>query len=338
MPQSKSPVTIQDVARAAGVSVSTVSRVLNDKDDVAATTYERVQNIIAEMGYTSSLAAKSLRSRKTNVVGLIMPSLEDSYTIEVMRGVNHGIIESHYDLLVYTSGDFRINNSAQKERHYASLLNNSLTDGVIIVAPVSNQFTTNGPLVAIDTNIETPGCPVVIATNRDGAITAMDYLLELGHRRIGFVGGRTDLQSGIRRLQGYLDSLEAAGIPADPALIQEGNFTWEAGYYCGQRLLTLDQRPTAIFAANDQSAFGVIRAAHELGLQIPRDVSIVGFDNVPEAAYHLPTGLTTVDQSVREMGLVATEMLIDMIDGKPLEQQVRKLPTHLIVRGSCRPI
>jgi len=338
MSQPKKAVTIHDVARAAGVSVSTVSRVLNDKDDVAQTTYSRVQTVISELGYASSLAAKSMRSHQTNVIGLIMPDLEESFPLEVMKGVNQAILDLNYDLIVYTNGDINKNTSAEKESQYVSLLNNNLTDGVIIVTPAATTFSTNSPVVAVDPNNETPHCPAIIATNRNGALSAMDYLLQLGHRRIGYIGGRSDLQSAIRRQQGYLDGLAQAGIPAEPELMQEGDFTMESGYRCGQQLLVLAERPTAVFAANDRMAFGVAKAAQEIGLNIPDDLSLVGFDDIPEAAYYLPGGLTTVDQSIRQMGLIATEMLVKLIRGEGLESIITKMPTRLIVRGSCRSL
>lgn len=337
MPKPKRHVTIQDVARAAGVSVSTVSRVLNDKDDVSEETYARVRAVIAEMGYASSLAAKSMRSHQTNVIGMIVPDLEEPFPIEIMKGVNHAVAHFNYDLIVYTNGDIHKNNTAEKERQYMSLLN-SIIDGVIIVTPVTTTFATQSPVVAVDPNYETPACPTVIATNREGALSAINYLLELGHRRIGYVGGRPDLQSAIRRQQGYVDGLEQAGISIRPELMTVGDFTVELGYQCGQQLLSLPERPTAIFAANDQSAFGVIRAAHERGLRIPEDLSLIGFDNIPEAAHYLPMGLTSVDQGVRQMGFVATEMLVKLIQGEVLDQQIIKTPTHLVVRSSCRAI
>ncbi|MEM8862706.1 MAG: LacI family DNA-binding transcriptional regulator [Chloroflexota bacterium] len=338
MKTKKLQTTIHDVAKAAGVSVSTVSRVLNDKDDVSASTHEKVQKVIEELGYTSNLAARSMRSRKTNVIGLIMPDLEEPFPLEIMKGVNQAITEHDYDLIVYTNGDFRKNSSAQKERHYVSLLNNSIADGVIIVTPTTTTFATDAPVVAVDPNNESPDCPAVIAANRDGALQVMDYLTSLGHRRIGYIGGRRDLQSAIRREKGYLDGLKKAGIQVDPQLISDGDFTLESGVECGRKLLDLPNRPTAIFAANDQSAFGAIEAAESLGLRVPEDVSIVGFDNIPESKYAYAQGLTTVDQSVRQMGITAAEMLFDLINGKELENSMKKLPTQLIKRNSCSPV
>ena len=159
-------ITIRDVAREAGVSVSTVSRVLNDKDDVAPETYERVRDVIRRMGYTSSLAARSLRSHRTNVVGLIMPDVEFPFAIEVMKGVNRAITELGYELIVYTGGDTRKESTAERERRYVTLLNSSVTDGVILVTPATTDFSTASPVVVVDPNNEGPDCPAVIAAMR----------------------------------------------------------------------------------------------------------------------------------------------------------------------------
>lgn len=333
-----SGVTIQDVAKTAGVSVSTVSRVLNEKDDVSPTTYEKVRSVISELGYTSSLAARSMRSRQTNVIGLVVPDVEQPFSIEVMKGVNHAIAQLEYDLIVYTNCNIKKYTSTDQQRHYVALLNNSITDGVIVVTPVATSFAMSAPIVAIDPNNENPNCPAIIATNREGSLAVMKYLIGLGHRRIGFIGGRTDLQSALRRQQGYLDGLEYAGIPIDPDLMQVGDFTVESGYFHAQQLLASTGRPTAIFAANDQSAFGAITAAQEMGMKIPDDLSVVGFDDIPEAAHYLPGGLTTVNQSVLQMGLVAVEMLVKLIKGETLDKLTTKIPTQLIIRGSCRAV
>ncbi|MBN1995862.1 MAG: LacI family DNA-binding transcriptional regulator [Anaerolineae bacterium] len=330
----KSNPTIRDVARVAGVSVSTVSRVLNDKDDVAPETYEKVQQVIEELGYTSSLAAKGMRSRCTNVLGLVVPDVNDSFSIQVMRGVNQAIKKFNYDLIVYTGGNSRMSRWPIREQQYVSLLNGSITDGIIVVTPRATKFFTHYPLVAVDPHPEDAEFPAVIATNRMGALAVMEYLIGLGHRRIGFIGGRTDLQSALRRFQGYKDGLCQANLPLEQELIQPGDFTYECGYAAAQKLLNLPNPPTAIFAANDQSAFGVLKAAQEAGLSIPADLSLVGFDNTPEAAY-IDVGLTTVDQFIDKMGYVATEMLVSLIQGNCPDSNLYKIPTRLIVRGSC---
>lgn len=327
--------TIQDVAKSAGVSVSTVSRVLNGKVDVASDTQGRILTVIDNLGYTTNLAARSMRSQKKNLVGLIMPDIAYPFAIEVMKGVNRAIAESDSDLLVYTTGDVRKSGRASHEQKYVSLLNNSITDGVIIVAPVASEFSTDAPIVSIDPLMSNPNYPSVHATNYQGATDAMDYLLGLGHRRIGFIGGRVELESSIRRLKGYQDALEKAGISVDEELIVSGDYTTETGAECARELLSLNQPPTAIFASNDQTAMGVFQVAQERGMKIPEDLSVIGFDNISESQY---LGLTTVDQHISEMGFVATQMLIKLINDEPLGEPTHRMQTRLVVRTSCQKI
>jgi LacI family transcriptional regulator len=329
--------TIQDVAKEAGVSISTVSRVLNEKDDVAPATYAKVRQVIDEMGYASSLAARSMRSRRTNVIGLIMPDVGAAFSLEILKGVNKAIGQLEQALLVYTRGDIRKYGTASQERRYVNLLNGSITDGVIIVTPLAGEYSTTAPVVAIDPNTESAVYPAVTANNYQGALQAMNYLLELGHRRIGHIGGRVELQSSGRRLKAYDDSLIEAGIALDPTLVIEGDYTTPTGYEAARRLLNLPDPPTAIFAANDQSALGAMAAIKEAGLGVPQDISVIGFDNIPEASISIPA-LTTVDQSVFEMGYIATEVLFNLIEGKPLNTDLYKVQTQLVIRDSCQVV
>lgn len=337
MTRNNKKITIQDVARAAGVSASTVSRVLNDKDDVASDTYEKVQDVIAELGYTSSLAARSMRSRRTGVIGLILPDLEDSFCIQVLKGINRAIAEFEYDLIAYASSSIRTPSKADREQLYVSLLNGSLTDGIILVTPAANSFPRAAPVVVIDPNNNCTDCPAVIGLNQAGAVTAMEYLIGLGHRRIGFISGRPDLQSANQRFLGYKSAMDQAAIPLDPDLIVDGDFTAATGRAAARELLSLPKPPSAIFAANDQSAIGAIRAAREAGLRVPEDLSVIGFDNIPEAAYCHPA-LTTVDQFIVKMGHLATETLIRLIYEEDIESGPYVIPTELVIRDSCRAI
>jgi LacI family transcriptional regulator len=323
------------VAKTAGVSVSTVSRVLNGKVDVASETQGRILSIIDDLGYTTNLAARSMRSQKKNLVGLIMPDIEYPFAVEVMKGVNRAVAEFGFDLLVYTTCDAHKSGRAAHEQKYVSLLTNSISDGVIIVTPVASEFNINAPIVSIDPLASNPNYPAVHATNYQGAMDAMEYLLSLGHRRIGFISGRAELESSNRRLKGYRDALEKAGIPIDEKLIARGDYTTATGVSGTRQLLTLEKPPTAIFASNDQMAMGVFQVAQELGWKIPDDLSVVGFDNITESKY---MGLTTVDQFMSQMGFVATQMLIKLINGMPLEDQIYKMQTQLVVRNSCREI
>jgi len=333
MQKKKRTVTIQDVAKTAGVSVSTVSRVLNAKVDVASETQDRILSVIDDLGYTTNLAARSMRSQKKNLVGLIMPDIAYPFAIEVMKGVNRAIAESEFDLLVYTTGDVRKSGRASHEQKYVSLLTNSISDGVIIVAPVAGDFNIDAPIVSIDPLASNPNYPSVHATNYQGAVEAMEYLLGLGHKRIGYISGRAELESSNRRLMGYRASLEKAGIPIDEKLIASGDYTTATGVSGAQQFLALENSPTAIFASNDQMAMGVFQVAQELGIRIPDDLSVIGFDNITESRY---MGLTTVDQFISDMGFVATQMLIKLINGVALDDQTFKMQTQLVIRNSCK--
>jgi LacI family transcriptional regulator len=334
MATKKRSVTIQDVAKTAGVSVSTVSRVLNGKVDVAGDTQKKILKIIDRLGYTSNLAARSMRSRRKNLLGLVVPDIGFPYSIEVMKGINRAIAESTFDLLVYTTGDIHKTGTIIHEQHYVSLLNNSITDGVIIVASAAAEFITDAPIVAVDPHIVNPNYPSVQGTNYHGAMEIMEYLLDLGHKHTGFICGRPEIGSAERRLKGYKDALTKAGIKINEDLIaHDGDFSTKTGRQCALRLLSLENPPTAIFAANDQSAIGVLEAAAELGLRIPEDLSVVGFDNISEAKYF---NLTTMDQFLSEMGYIATQMLIKMVNKEPLGVQVHKVSTQLVKRGSCQ--
>jgi LacI family transcriptional regulator len=327
MVTNKRSVTIQDVAKKAGVSVSTVSRVLNGKVDVADDTQERILAVIDEMGYTLNLAARSMRSRRKNLIGLVVPDIAYQYAIEI-----RAIAESTFDLLLYTTGGIQKAGTEAHEQHFVSLIGNSLVDGVIVAASTAAEFSTDAPIIAIDPHIINAKYPSVQGTNYRGAMDAMEYLIGLGHRRIAFINGRPEIVSSERRLKGYEDALKKAGIPPDPALSVPGDYSTETGRERALQLLSMGNPPTAIFAANDQSALGVYQAAEQLGVRIPEDLSVVGFDNISETRYR---GLTTVDQFLDEMGYVAVQILIKLINDEKLENTVHKIPTKLVVRASC---
>ncbi len=333
MQPKRSAIKIQDVAREAGVSVSTVSRVLNGKVDVAKDTQDRILTVIDELGYSSSLAARSMRSLRTNVIGLVMPDVEHPFSIEIMKGVNRAITESPFDLLVYTTGNVRKYAAANHERRFVAQLNNSITDGVIIVASANASIFLDKPVVSVDPHTIDPNYPSIYGTNYAGAMEAMEYLLELGHRRIGFIAGRPELESATQRLLGYKDALKKWGVAIDESLIANGDFSMPVSILAAKQILSLLERPSAIFAANDQSAIGVFEAARDMNLLIPEDLSVIGFDNITEANY---INLTTVDQFLSEMGSKATRMLIKIINDEPLENRIHQIRTKLIVRGSCQ--
>jgi LacI family transcriptional regulator len=327
-------VTIADVATRAGVSIATVSRVMNGRYGVAAPTIDRVQEVIDELGYESSLVARSLRSQRTNVIGILVSDIEP-FSAELLKGVAKALRDSEYELVIYSG----LSGREGWERRYLSRLGGTLADGIILVAPTVVEVNASHPVVAVDPHLGGSFLPTVDAQNFEGAVAATEHLLELGHRRIGFLGGRADLESARRREAGYRSALEAAGIAFDPELVQAGGFTEETAAAPAHALLTLADRPTAIFAANDLSAIQVIRTADRLGIEVPSGLSVVGFDNIPESALTDPP-LTTVDQSIQGLGHEAVRLLIELIerpdqhDGAPAHV---KLPTELVVRRSSAP-
>jgi LacI family transcriptional regulator, galactose operon repressor len=330
-------VTIGDVAARAGVSIATVSRVVNDRYGVAAETILRVREVIDELGYESSLVARSLRSHRTNVIGILVPDIEP-FSAELLKGAARALHPLVFELVVYSSG---MPGREGWERRYLSRLGGTLADGIILVTPTVVEVRAAHPVVAVDPHVGGSTLPIVDAQNFEGARQATRHLLQLGHRRIGFLAGRRDLESARRREAGYRAALDEAGVLFDPDLIEVGAFTKETALAPARALLALRPRPTAIFAANDQSAIQVLRCADELGLTVPDDLSIVGFDNIPESALTDPP-LTTVDQSIQALGEEAVRILVDLIEHPERHTESAPvhvtLPTALVVRrSSARP-
>ena len=338
MNQSRTPqrVTIIDVAREADVSFATVSRVINGKGYVSAQTRERVLQAMSRTGYIVNRPARALAGGRHQVIGLLVPELDTSYVGEILRGIDEELAAASYDLMLYTT-----HRRKTRESIFVSSLTNGMTDGLLMILPmdpaayVSTIRRNNFPFVLIDHEGLDADGPSVGATNRVGACQAMDYLLGLGHRRIGFITGNLEMDCANERLAGYSESLERCGIPHDESLVREGDFHKPLAYQRTHDLLSLPEPPTAIFAANDVSAFGVMDAVRDRGLRIPNDVSVIGFDDIPDALTSHPP-LTTVRQPMREMGKRATRMLLDQINHEEPRQPRIELPTELIIRGTCR--
>jgi LacI family transcriptional regulator len=328
-------VTIGDVAAEAGVSIATVSKVINSRWGVAEGTSARVRAVIDELGYESSLVARSLRSHRTGVIGIVVVDVEP-FSAELLKGAARAIRDTGYELAVF-SGCGRSEDQIGWERRYLSRVNGSLTDGTILVTPSTVDVTPGAPVVVVDHNAATPSLPSVDSDNLSGAVAATEYLIGLGHRRIGFVAGRPDLESARLRERGYRQALQDAGIELDPGLIRVGGYRPETAEPAARQLLETSERPTAVFAANDVSAIETMLVARSLDLAIPDDLSVVGFDNVPESALTEPP-LTTIDQSIQDMGFEAVRMLIGLIDEPSTPGSHLTLPTRLVVRRSCRAI
>ena len=239
--------------------------------------------------------------------------------------------------MIVFSGCGQLSDQAGWERRYLSRISGTLADGAILVTPGSIDEVFGTPIVAVDHNAFSSSLPTVDSENLEGAVSATNHLLELGHRHIGFLAGRNDLESARLRERGYREALAAAGIPVDESLVRVGGYNAATAAEPARRLLELPQRPTAIFAANDMTALETMAVAKTLGLRVPDDVSVVGFDNVPESALGEPP-LTTVEQPIQEMGREAVRLLLDLIEDRTDEPARVVLPTRLVVRQStARP-
>jgi LacI family transcriptional regulator len=332
--QPSARVTIRDVAARAGVSVATVSKVLNGRWGVAAATSARVREVIDELGYEASLVAQSLRNQRTNVIGILVADLEP-FSTELLKGAADVIRGTGYELVVYSAGG-QARDHAGWERRYLTRLSGTLIDGAVLVTPTVVEAHYGAPVVAVDPHTGPSDMPTIDSDNLRGAQLAVEHLAGLGHRRIGMLTGRPDLQSALLREQGYRAALAAAGIAVDERLIVEGAYEPDVAAEHARDLLAGADRPTAIFAANDLSAIAAMQVAAELGLRVPEQLSVVGFDNIPESALCTPP-LTTVEQPIRQMGQEAVDMLIRLIAGADVESPHVRLATRLVVRQSTGP-
>ncbi|MFM9107167.1 MAG: LacI family DNA-binding transcriptional regulator [Chloroflexota bacterium] len=307
--------TITDVARAAGVSVSTVSRVINGKGEVSRQAADAVRRAMAEVGFTASPVARSLVGAQTRLIGLQARNLGDDYVSTILRGVTRAAEDAGYGLLLFGG-------SADAGNPAADLVR-TMPDGLLVISPVLDEE----PAAA---------SAGVMAANRAGAGEAVRALVALGHRRIAMIAGTPEFTSSRDRLAGYRDALAEAGIPWDDDLVAPGCNDRDSGLVAARRLLDLPDRPTAIFASNDLEAVGALTAARERAIPVPEALSVIGFDDSP-AALHTAPPLATVHQPLAEMGRRAVAMLVDWIAGNPPAEPLLVLPTHLVMRESAGP-
>ena len=331
-----SEVTIIDVAAEAHVSYGTVSRVINNDVHVKQETRDRVQETMRRLGYVANRQARSLAGGRTNSIGVLVPDLGTGYIGEIIRGIDAELGLSDLDLILYTT-----HRTASKEVNYVANLAKGMVDGLLLVLPrspadfIGTLTRRHFPFVLIDHHGIGQDCPAVGAANWQGGFTATEYLIMLGHKRIGFITGWMDLGCALDRLDGYRSALRTNHIPEEPELIYEGTFFQPDGYTGASTMLDLSNPPTAIFASNDVMAMGVMDAIRNKGLRVPDDISVIGFDDIPQASLIRPA-LTTIRQPLEKMGRVATQMLLELLS-QPQKQKGRiELPTELIVRDSCQ--
>jgi LacI family transcriptional regulator len=324
--------TILDVARKAKVSIATVSRVVNNSPHkVNAVTRKKVLGVIRGMDYRPNALAKGLLMKKTMTVGIIIPDISNPYYAEIVRGIQDTADRYGYAILL-------LNTDRNQDRIIKQIyfLREKSADGIIFSGGIIHGEKILSALKELRERVIVIGrhnvdFPSVMIDNMGGAMKATQHLIELHHQRIGFIGGPEKSISARERLSGYKNALTQGGYSVDPILIRRGDFTPRSGYLSGRELIEAE-RPTALFAANDQMALGAIRAAKECRLKVPGELSVVGFDNIPFGSYSDPS-LTTVDIPKVHIGAAAMEMLVNLISRKNGEKS-RWFDTQLLVRDS----
>lgn len=328
--------TINDVARLAGVSKKTVSRVLNRSPLIRDDTRTRVQAVIDQLGYVPDPQARGLAFRKSFLIGLVYDNPNAQYIVNMLEGALEGLRGTDFELVVHPC-DRRNPELVASVRHFAE---RQKLRGAILLPPISENDELTRALDEVDCRyvrvsyaaLDVPE-RMVTTSDRLAVAEAAHYLESLGHRRIGFITGPGGFLSAKERQTGFLGALAERGITVPPQCIVEGGYTYESGVACGDLLLSRKPRPTAIFASNDEMAAGVYRAAQRLGLAIPADLSVIGFDDGPLAARLLPS-LTTVRLPIRDLGRIAATKLIHP---EAARHDTAPLVPHLVVRDSCQP-
>jgi LacI family transcriptional regulator len=331
--------TIREIAGVAGVSIATVSRVLNGRPDVAPDTREAVLRVVRDLDFSMNRSARALSGGRTGLVGITIPIIEGVYFASILAGASEALYEQDMRLVVCPT-------LHQHEREVTLLdrLMHGTTDGAIIMLPEESNEELGAlqrhgyPFVVVDPRIDLDeGIPAVSAANASGALAATEHLLAHGHRRIGAITGPRAWLASTERLTGYQAALAAAGVLPDPDLVVESNFRIDGGLTAAAHLLDLPEPPTAIFGFNDNVAVAVERVARDRGLRIPEDLSVVGFDDSEHAAIVTPA-LTSVRQPLAEMGRMAVSLLTRLLDNQKVEALHVELKTRLVVRRSSGPV
>jgi LacI family transcriptional regulator len=332
------PTTIRDIARLAGVSIATVSRVLNDRPDVSDETREAVLEVVRRLGFSTNRSARALSAGRTGLVGVTLPVVHAQYFSSILSGASEALYEQDMRAILCPTL-----HRHDREVTLLDRLMHGTTDGAILMLPEESSDELKAlqqqryPFVVIDPRVYLDeGIPSVSAANASGAKQATEHLLSLGHRRLGAITGPAAMMATEERRHGYHAALVGADVMPDPRLEVTSNWTIAGGFEAALTLLDLPERPTAIFAFNDNIAIGTMRAARARGLRVPDDLSIVGFDDTEEAAIVTPA-LTTVRQPLAEMGRMAVSLLVRLLDGQRVEALSVELATRIVVRESTAP-
>jgi LacI family transcriptional regulator len=332
------PITIADVAARAGVSKTTVSRVLNGKGELDIATASRVRKVIDELGYVPSARAVGLARGRTRIVGMLVPSLTWPWIGDVVQGAVDVLESDSYGLLMFTC-----NRGDESMRQFATHVSAKSFDGLLVIEPentldyITELHHRGLPVVLIDDRGHQPLFPSVATTNRDGGESAARHLISIGRTRPLVITGIEAFGCTQERSDGFRAAYEAAGIRLEPIRFIEGDFTFDRGRLSVKQAIASGVEFDAIFAHNDLSAAGAMQALRESGRRVPDDIAVVGFDDVPAAA-HTDPPLTTVRQPLRQMGAAAARMLLSQLNGAPIPPEPNVIPTTLVIRGSTATI
>ena len=330
--------TLEDIARLANVSRSTVSRVINEQESVRDEVRQRVWQVIGETGFRPNQAARTLVTQRTYVIGLVIPRststfFTDPYFPRLTMGIAEACNRANYSLSLYL-----FHTEEDEKRLFPRITRKGLVDGIIIQATQAADvlFTqiakSDVPYIVAGRPMHMPNVSYVDVDNVAGAHSAVRHLIRLGRRRIAHIAGPRNTTVGLDRIEGYRTALSESGFAINENLISEGDFTEEGGFYSARRLLA--HHPDAMFVAADLMAIGAIRAIREAGLRVPEDISIVSFDDLPPATLSIPS-LTTVRQPIRRLGLRLVETLLDVIKNGPTPPRRVLFDTELVIRESC---
>ena len=333
----KKPASLIDVARRAKVNISTVSRTINQTGKIGSETQARVLKAMRELGYKPNRVARRLRMRdsSSHLLGLIIPNIQNTFFADLARGVEDVAYKSNYAVLLCNYDE-----DEAKERFYLDVMQSESVDGIILPPiheddPAVLQVVRNGiPVVCVDRSLSSGNLDKVEVDNHTGALKAVEHIIAQGHKRIGLIGGPADSSTGRERLRGYKDAHSAAGLPIKSELIRFGDFKQASGHTLAHELLSLSDPPTALFACNGLMTAGALEAIAARGLRIPKQIAIVGFDELPLSSVFNPP-LTVVRQPAYEVGKYAAELLLKRIEDSTRPATSLKLMPELIVRKSC---
>lgn len=328
-------VTIKDVARAAGVSVATVSRVVNGKGPVRDATREHIVEVAAALRYIPHGGARSLITKRTETVGVVLPDLHGEFFSELLRGMDLAARRRGYHLLISSS------HSDRGEVEAVLRAMRGRVDGLLVMSPdvdaraLKENLVAALPVILINTSVDGLDLDTLRVDNLGGAVAMVRHLAGLGHRRIAFVRGAEGNDDAEERLRGYRAAVSELGLPAAAELELPGDFSEVAGYRAGRRALALDPRPDALFAANDSMAIGALAALREAGTEVPGGMALAGFDDIPIAPFLTPP-LTSVRVEIAKLGARALERLVAVLDREePPAGRTEVMPTRIVVRASC---